>query len=345
MTGEWSESGLQREIFGTSPEGEPVERVKIAGGGLTAWIMSWGATVQDLRLEGHDSSLVLGFPAFDPYPVHGLYFGAIVGRYANRIAGGRFVIDGVEYQADRNFLGRHLLHGGSHGTSARNWTIAQAGPDSAMLTLADRDGEMGFPGNCQLSVTFGLRKGGILALRMEAVTDRPTLVNLAHHGYFNLDGADTVLDHEVRIDAAHYLPVDDEGIPTGEISPVGATGFDLRKARPLRGDKGGKQFLYDHNYCLSGTRTGLREVARVKSPVSGVSMTLSTTEPGLQFYAGDYIDAPWPGLAGKPYGRWAGLCMEPQAWPDSPNHDDFPGALLRPGERYLQETHYCFARR
>ena len=335
---------MEIETFATLPGGEAVSRVRLSGGGLHASILSWGATVQDLRLDGHAPPLVLGFPDFDPYPQHGMFFGAIAGRYANRIANGRFAISDESYQLDRNFLCKHMLHGGSYGTFCRNWTIAEVGPGHATLTLDDRDGEMGFPGNCRLSVTISLPGDGVLAFSMRATTDKATIVNLAHHGYFNLDGSDTVLDHEVRIDAGHFLPVDEEFIPTGEPASLDGSDLDFRQARTLRREVDGRQVLYDHNYCLSGVRTGLREVAKVASVKSGLTMTLSTTEPGLQYYAGEHLGETAPGLGGKPYGQYAGLCLEPQVWPDAPNRPDFPGALLRPGETYRQETQYRFSR-
>lgn len=333
---------MSRELFGTAPDGAPVERVRIDGGGLSAWIMSWGAAVQDLRLTGHGHPLVLGFAEFADYPVHSRYFGAIAGRYANRIREGRFSIDGTVVQADRNYLGKHLLHGGENGLSQRNWTVVQADASSVVLEITDPDGEMGFPGTCRLTVTYSLRPGGVLAVRMAGETDRPTLVNLAHHSYFNLDGSPDILDHEVRINAAHYLPVDDENIPTGDIVAVEGTPFDFRKMRPVRCQEGGRQVVYDHNFCLSGVRAGLREVAWARGPGSGIAMTVATTEPGLQFYAGHGLDTPVPGLTGSRYGECAGFCMEPQLWPDSPNREEFPSPVLRPGERYLQCTEYRF---
>ncbi|GIL01405.1 MAG: aldose 1-epimerase [Alphaproteobacteria bacterium] len=333
-----------RSAFGTAPDGSTVEKVVIAGGGLTAAVMSWGAALTDLRLAGHGSPLILGFGAFGHYLDHSPYFGAIVGRFANRIAGGRFVIDGVTHRTDRDFLGRHTLHGGARGTHRRNWTVIALDADAVSLTLADNDGEMGFPGNCQLAVTYRLGGAGVLRVEMDATTDRPTPLNLASHAYFNLDGADTILDHELRIDAEHYLPVDAELIPTGEIRTVAGTPFDFRRPRPIRhAAADGGQFVYDHNFCLSAARTGLREVARLASIRSGVAMAVATTEPGLQFYAGHAVATPVPGLTGRPYGACSGLCLEAQAWPDAPNRPEFPDAILRPGERYRQETEYRFA--
>jgi aldose 1-epimerase len=330
-----------REQFGFA-DGSVVERVTLAGGGLTLKLMSWGAVVQDLRLAGHDQPLVLGFAEFSHYPAHSPYFGATAGRYANRIRDGRFVLDGTQFQLDRNFLGKHMLHGGSQGLGRRNWRFTDVGKDRAVLEITDRDGEMGFPGTCLLRATFSLPGDGTLAIGYEGTTDRPTLLNLAHHSYFNLGGED-ILRHEIMIDAPSYLPVDEELIPTGEVAPVAGTARDFRTARPL-GPDGPPAIVHDHNYCLSGERVALRQVAQVRSPLSGVTMQVSTTEPGLQFYAGHKLDTPVPGLQGKPYKAYAGFCMEPQVWPDSPNHPGFPQAVLRPGERYVQQSSFRFTK-
>ncbi len=333
---------MEREVFGKAPDGSAVERVILGGGGLTLSLLSWGAIVQDLRLDGHAPALVIGYREFENYLQHSSYFGATAGRYANRIRDGRFSIDGAGYQVDRNFLGKHLLHGGSAGIAKRNWRFAEIGPDRAVLELEDRDGEMGFPGNCRLRAVFSLPGDGRLSIRYEAQCDAPTLVNIAHHSYFRLDGGADILDHQMRIDAEAYLPVDDELIPTGEVAPVEGTAFDFRRERAIRFDSADGQPVYDHNFCLSDGRAAMREVAMVRSPKSGVSMTISTTEPGVQFYAGHKLDTPVEGLGGERYGAYAGLCMEPQVWPDSPNNPGFPQAVLRPGEHYLQETEYRF---
>lgn len=333
---------MEREVFGKAPDGSSVERVVLSGGGLTLSLLSWGAIVQDLRLDGHAPALVIGYREFENYLQHSSYFGATAGRYANRIRDGRFSIDGVEYQVDRNFLGKHMLHGGSAGIAKRNWRFAEIGADRAVLELEDRDGEMGFPGNCALRAVFSLPGDGRLSIRYEAKCDAPTLVNIAHHSYFRLDGGPDILDHQLRIDADAYLPVDEELIPTGEIAPVAGTAFDFRRERSIRLAGPDGQPVYDHNFCLSGGRVALREVAMARSPKSGVTMRISTTEPGVQFYAGHKLNTPVPGLGGERYGAFAGLCMEPQFWPDSPNNPGFPQALLRPGEHYLQETEYRF---
>lgn len=332
----------ERRKFGTAPDGSDVDRVEIAGGGLAVSAMSWGAALCDLRLEGFDFPLILGFGQFEPYPDHSPFFGAIVGRCANRIADGRFEIDGEAFQTDRNDGGKHTLHGGSRGIDKRNWTIGELTDDSVTFTLDDRDGAMGFPGNCRIVATYRLTGNGVLALRLEATTDRPTPVNLANHAYFNLDGSPSVLDHQLRIDAEHYLPVDGELIPTGEAREVAGTPFDFRQSRPIRHETEGEQFVYDHNFCLSDARTQMRPVARLTSPRTGIAMTVATTEPGLQFFAGYNTAGSVPGLPGRPYEVCAGVCLETQAWPDAPNRPDFPNVILRPGQHYVQETEYRF---
>ncbi len=333
-----------QEIFGYTPTGETVHRFELRGGGLTAKVMTWGAAIQDLRLDGHQPPLVLGYCEFDNYPPHSPYFGATAGRYANRIAKGSFRLDGQEYQLDRNQAGRHHLHGGSRGTGVRVWKVADLGRDTIRLEIDEVDGHMGYPGNCHMACTYALKPDGILAVTYEAQTDRPTICNQAHHSYFNLDGGADILDHEIRIHADHFIPVDDDQIPIGDIHGVTGTDFDLRHMRPIRSGNGSGQFLYDHNYCLSDMRTEKRSVAWVRSPKSGVSLEVRTGEPGLQFYCGYKVDTPVAGLQDAPYGAFSGICLESQLWPDSPNHQQFTDAVLRPGETLVQETDYIFSR-
>lgn len=331
------------DIFGSTGDGQPVHRVALSGGGLTASIIAYGAAVQDLRIDGHASPLVLGFDRFEDYLAQSPYFGATVGRYANRIRNGSFTIDGRRHQAARNFLGKHLLHGGEDGYFARLWEIAEAGQDFVRLTLRDPDGAMGFPGTVDVSCVYRLRAAGVLAIELTATTDQPTLCNLAHHSYFNLDdgGSGDVLGHRMAVPAATYLPVDDELIPTGEVRAVEETPFDFRTARPIRELFEGRQFSYDHNFCLAEARGPLRQVAWVQGE-SGTEMEVWSTEPGLQFYGGEHVARIVPGLGGRTYKAYAGFCLEPQVWPDSPNHPDFPQAVLRPGETYRQLTEYRF---
>ena len=332
---------MDREFFGTAPDGGTVEQVRISGGGLTAWIMNWGACLRDLRLDGHPHPLVLGFDRFEPYPVHSRNFGAIVGRCANRIRNGRFLLDGVLHRLDTN-AGQHHLHGGTHGVGKRTWRIEDHTKDSVTLTLSEPDGWMGYPGACRLAVNYAMIGAGTLHLRIEAEADRPTILNLAPHSYFNLDGSEAIDAHELMIDAPAYLPTDEDHIPTGEVRPVADTAFDFRESRAIDRDRSGDALPFDHNFCLSGARLPIREVAYLSSPLSGVAMALATTEPGLQFYDGSKLDVPVAGLKGRHYGRCAGLCLEPQMWPDGINHAGFPSPVVRPGERYLQETSYRF---
>lgn len=328
-----------REVFGTLPDGSGVERLHLRGGGLTAKCLTYGALLQDLRLDGHDAPLVLGFSEFPPYPTHSPYFGAIAGRCANRIRGGHLELDGREYRIDRNFLGEHALHGGADGMGKRLWRVADNGADHATFEIALDDGHMGFPGNLTASVTYRLRAGGVLDIVMTAETDAPTLCNLAHHSYFNLDGGAAISNHVLRVDAGRYLPVDDELIPTGEILPVAGTRFDFRAPSPI-----GNAHPMDHNFCLSTERVPLRPVARLHSPASGVAMECHTTEPGLQIYDGSNIAIDLPGLHGNPMGAFAGLAMEPQVWPDAEHHEGFASAVLRPGETYGQHTRFVFTK-
>lgn len=331
--------------FGTAPDGSAVLMAKLAGGGLFMNLISWGAVVQDLRLAAHEPPLVLGFNEFDHYLQHSPYFGATAGRFANRIAGGRFSIGGHAYQADRNFLGKHTLHGGAQGVGKRNWRFVSASAAEAVLELHDGEGAMGFPGNCRLQATFSLPGDGVLSIVYSATTDQPTLVNLAHHSYFALDDSGDIRDHEIRIDAGSYLPVDDELIPTGQVAAVANTPFDFTAFGSIRAAQGAGGLVLDHNYCLSNGRVAVRPVASARSLRSGLAMDVETTEPGLQFYAGHKVNTPVPGLTGKPYGAYAGFCFEPQIWPDAPNHPHFPQALLMPGETRRQETRYRFSPR
>ncbi len=332
------------EVFGTTANGDNVHRVEISGGGLTARLMTWGASLQDLRLAGHAPPLVLGFPKFDHYPAHSPYFGATPGRYANRIAHGRFQLDGTDYQLDRNQQGKHHLHGGSQGIGKRVWTIAQRGDDFVRFEIDDRDGHMGYPGNCRIACTYRLKTGGVLSVVHEAESDQPTLCNMAHHSYFNLDGSSEILSHELMIAAEHYLPVDGDQIPTGMIEPVADTDFDFRDMRAIRQATDNAFVAYDHNFCLSEKRVPKRVVALARSLNSGVVLEVWTGEPGLQFYGGFKISPTVEGLQGQTYQAHAGFCLESQIWPDSPNNRGFPSAVLRPGERLTQETDYIFSR-
>lgn len=326
------------DLFGHASDGTPVHRVEIAAGALRAEILDWGATIRDLRLQGHGAPLVLGYQEFAPYEANPNYFGAIAGRQANRIRDGRFTIDGERFQGPQNFLGKHALHGGAVSYVHRPWKIAAQGADFVTLTLHDPDGTAGFPGALDVRLTYRILPQATLRMETEATTDAPTLCNLAQHSYFNLDngGADDIFGHRLVLDAGAYTPVDDELIPTGRVEPVDGTRFDFRSAREIDDE------LFDHNFCLAPSRGPLRHAAWAQGAESGLEMEVWTTEPGIQFYSGQYIKGEAPGLLGEPYQAGAGFCLEPQTWPDSPNRPYFPQAVLRPGEIYRQTTEYRF---
>jgi aldose 1-epimerase len=330
------------EIFGATPDGEPVRRVTISSGALTAKILTWGAIIQDLRLDSHYAPLTLGFEQFEDYLNYINYFGAVAGRHANRIREGRFSIDGVSYDIEAGHPERNGLHGGSGGYARRNWTVAESGEDFVTLSLADPDGAMGFPGALDVRCTYRIVPPGTFSVEFTATTDRPTLCNLAQHAYFNLDdgGSSSSSRHELMIAAETYLPVDERLIPTGEIISVDGTLFDFRKPRQINALA--EPFHYDHNFCLRRERGRPARVAWAKGAESGVEMEVWTTEPGLQFYAGHYLTPFGVGLGGRQYAPFAGFCLEAQTWPDSPNHADFPQAILRPEDTYRQVTEFRF---
>lgn len=334
----------QGEIFGHLPSGEPVYRVDIKGGGLTARIITRGAAIQDLRLEGHAPPLVLGFEDLPSYLSFSPYFGATPGRCSNRTGGGKFQIDGRSYQLELNEKGVTHLHGGSDGIAKRNWAILSTSENSVTLQIVDPDGRAGYPGNCTVTATYTLQAEGVLNVVYESTTDQPTIANICQHTYFNLDGYPAAVGHDIMIAADSYLPTDERQVPTGEVSPVKGTAFDLREMTPMRIQLEGDRISYDHNFCLSTERVAKRSVALARSINSGLSLEVRTTEPGVQFYSGFKMNIPVPGLEGRSYGPYAGFCLETQIWPDAVNHAGFPEAVLRPGEVLRQETDYVFAK-
>lgn len=330
------------ELFGTLEDGTPVEACHLRSGDLEATILTLGATVQRLRLAGKD--MVLGLPNLADCVAHSPHMGVIVGRCANRIAGGRCVIEGREFSLPLNENGRTHLHGGKAGFGKRVWSLEQYDKRSVLLKYVSEDGEEGYPGRVEALCRYTLTGSGALRIKLSATTDAPTLVNLAHHGYFNLAQAKDILGHTVEIAAERYLPVDSDGIPTGEIRKVDWTAYDFRNGRKVRRKPSEKEVIFDHNFCLSSTpRSEPEFAAAVDSPDEDIRMEVWTTEPGLQFYGGYKLAVPVPGHNGVTYGPHAGMCLEPQRWPDSPNHAGFAGALLQPGETYRQITEYRFS--
>lgn len=339
-----------RQPVGTF-EGTPVEEVVLrSDAGAEARLLTWGAVLRDLHVPSRSGSqrVVLGFDRFEDYPGHSPYFGAIPGRFANRIAEGRFSIDGTEYQADRNEKGRTTLHGGSHGFGKRVWSLAAHDDREATFVLVSDDGDMGFPGRATVACTYRLLEPATLVVEFTATVDKPSPVNLAHHSYFNLDGSPSILDHTLMLAADFYTPVDDALIPTGEIARVEGSPYDFRTERPIRHDAQGSPFPYDTNFVLrgpSGTQAPgtLHHAATAHSAGSGVELQVWTTQPGVQFYSSSKLHPGVPGHDGATYEPFGGFCLETQNFPDAPNHAHFPDAILRPGRVYHHVTEYRFA--
>ncbi|MFG3180555.1 aldose epimerase family protein [Streptomyces nigra] len=323
------------EHFGTLSDGTEVHRWTLERAGVRVRVLSYGGIVQSLEVpdrDGRTADVVLGFADLDGYVTHpGPYLGALIGRYANRIAGGRFPLDGVTYALDPN-TPPNSLHGGARGFDKRVWDVAPV-EHGLRLTRVSPHGEEGFPGRLEVTATYTLEDGGALRFVYEAVTDAPTVVNLTNHSYFNLAGAGSgdAGGHELRLDASRFTPVDADLIPTGVLEDVTGTRFDFRQARKVGSG-------YDHNFALDkGVTKDAREVAELYDPSSGRVLTVSTTEPGLQLYTADQIE--------EPFSPGDGVALETQRFPDSPNRPDFPSTVLRPGEVYRSETVYAFSAR
>lgn len=317
---------------------QEVQRITLTGTQeLRAEILTYGARLAALWVPdraGNPADIVLGFDAPADWRDAGGYLGAICGRYSNRVADGRMVLDGRPVQLDQN-EGKQHLHGGRAGLDTKHWQIEELSDLHVCLTTASPDGEMGYPGNLSARVTYRLEGLG-MRITLEATTDAPTPVNLVNHAYFNLAGHQSgdVLGQELQIDAAYYLPVDDRLIPTGEVRSVIDTPFDFRTSRPIGATMPGPNG-FDHNLCLSAPTgsDGLRLCLRAMDPASGRQLRLTTTEPGLQLYTGAHFDG-GPGKAGARYPRFAGFAAETQRFPNSPNMPHFPSARLDPGQVY-----------
>ncbi|GGS43998.1 aldose epimerase family protein [Streptomyces cinerochromogenes] len=321
------------ELFGTLSDGTPVHRWTLERGGVRVRVLSYGGIVQSVEVPdgaGRTTDVVLGFPELAGYLAHPEpYLGAVIGRYANRIAGGRFCLDGRTYALARN-NGPNSLHGGERGFDKRVWDVEPVA-HGLRLSRVSPDGEEGFPGRLAVTVTYTLTESGALRIVYEADTDAPTVVNLTQHTYWNLSGSGSgpAGTHELRLAASRYTPADADLIPAGEPADVTGTRFDFRTAR--RTGSG-----YDHNFVLDKGVTGAaEEVAELYDPASGRRLTVATTEPGLQLYTADHLSGPFsPG---------AGIALETQHFPDSPNRPDFPSTVLRPGEVFRSETVYALS--
>jgi len=318
-------------------DGIDVLEARLDTEGIRLAVLSWGARLAELWVpdaSGTQADIVLGHDSLQDWQAHGKYLGATCGRYANRIAGGRFTLDGRQVELDRN-EGPNTLHGGSRGFDLTHWQIAEHSDRHVTFTATSPDGDMGYPGRLTATTTYRI-DGNALAIEMTATTDAPTIVNLVNHAYFNLagQGAGDVMAQHLQIEAGHYTPVDDQLIPTGEVLSVAGTALDFRQPRAigatLPGPKG-----FDHNFCLSAplAANGLRNCLTATDPTSGRRLRLFTSEPGLQLYTGVHF-AGGPGKGAARYPRFAGFAAETQRFPNTPNTPHFPPARLDPGGLY-----------
>jgi len=341
-------------VFGTTPSGETVELYTLKNAkGMEADISTYGGVVVALKVPDRSGKLgdvVLGFDDFKGYLIPPPYFGAIIGRYGNRIAHARFTLDGVEYKLAKND-GDNSLHGGTRGFDKVLWKAQQGPGNSLELTYLSKDGEEGYPGNLSVKVVYTVTDNNELKIDYTATTDKDTVLNLTNHSYFNLkgEGNGNILGHEVMINADKFTPIDKGLIPTGELRSVAGTPFDFRQPHTIgeRINENNEQLVlahgYDDNFILNRTGPGLSLAARVTEPSTGRVMEVLTTQPALQFYTGNFLDGTIHGKGGKVYGRRSAFCMETQHYPDSPNQPSFPSTELKPGETYHETTVYRFS--
>lgn len=352
-----ADSSITAKPFGTTSDGKKVTQYTLANAsGASVSIINYGGIVTSLRVpdrNGKVSDVVLGFKSLSDYEEKSPYFGCLVGRYGNRIANGEFTLDRSTHHLAKNNNGQSL-HGGLKGFDKVLWdavpSMTKQGP-SLRLSYLSRDGEEGYPGNLSVTATYTLTDKNELKLVYRAKTDKPTVVNLTHHSYFNLagQGSGDILGHVVTIHAGKYTPIDEVLIPTGKLAPVKGSPFDFRKPTAI-GDRinGDDPQLrngrgYDHNWVIDKLPGHLGLVARVEEPKSGRVMEVISTEPGVQFYSGNFLDGTLVGKGGKVYGFRSGFCFEPQHFPDSPNRRNFPSTVLRPGETYKNTIIYRFS--
>jgi aldose 1-epimerase len=358
MSDHFSRSSIVKSPFGQTTSGAAVELYTLRNQhGMEARIATYGGIVTTLTAPdrgGHYADVVLGYDTLAGYLKSSPYFGALIGRYGNRIAGGRFSLDGVEHRLAVN-NGPNSLHGGRVGFDKVVWTVTRAavtreGPQLT-LTYASRDGEEGYPGRLEVTAIYTLTEEDALKLEYRATTNRDTVVNLTQHSYFNLRGSGDVLKSVVQINATEFTPVDSTLIPTGEMRPVAGTLFDFQAATAIgaRIDADDPQIRYglgyDHNWIIDKPAGRLGVMATVYEPVTGRVLEVSSTEPGLQFYTGNFLDGSITGKGGWVYARRNAFTLEPQHYPDSPNHANFPSTVLKPGQIYKNTILYRFSTR
>lgn len=341
-------TSITQAPFGQLTDGTPITQFTLTNAhGLLARIIDFGGIVTELHApdrEGRLADIVLGFDTLAPYQGDSPYFGALIGRFGNRIARGRFTLDGREYVLPTNDGNNHL-HGGAPGFDRRKWDATVDG-DSLRLAYTSPDGEQGYPGRLDATVVYRLTDDNELVVRFHAVCDRATPVNLTQHSYFNLAGQGSILEHLLAIEADAFVAIDAGSIPTGALAPVAGTPFDFRSPQAIGARIGADDVQlrngqgYDHCFALARPRgAGMMRAARVVEPVSGRVLELYTEEPGVQFYSGNFLDGSLRGK-GRTYGHRSGFCLEPQHFPDSPNQPQFPDVILRPGQEYATESRF-----
>ncbi|MCK5801598.1 MAG: galactose mutarotase [Lentisphaeria bacterium] len=334
---------MERQSYGVTPDGRKVDvYTMVNANGVGASVITYGAILVSLEAPDRDgviADVTLGFDDLDGYAGKHPYFGATVGRFANRIAKATFALDGVEYKLAAND-GENHLHGGQKGFDKEVWEAEPFEKDGAcgvVLCRTSVDGEENYPGTLRTTATYTLTADDGLHIVYEAVTDKPTPLNMTNHAYFNLDGGVDIIDHVVQIFASSYTPVNDALIPTGEVLPVAGTPLDFTVPHAIRERIGQVPAGYDHSFVLDKTPGELALAARVVGPKSGRVLEVLTTEPATQLYTGNFLDGTLAGKAGCAYLQNGGFCLEPQKYPDSPNQPDFPSCILRPGETYRHE--------
>jgi aldose 1-epimerase len=349
--------GLKMESFGKTADGQQVQLFTLTNkNGIEAKITNFGGIIVSLKTpdrKGQLTDIVLGYDNLEGYVGDTAFFGALIGRYGNRIAKGQFVLNGKTYQIPLND-GPNALHGGPNAFNKKVWTAKDVSTHSTpmlQLTYLSKDGENGFPGNLSVQVTYSLTSDNELRIDYAATTDKDTVLNLTNHSYFNLkgEGQGDILQHEVRLNANKFTPVDATLIPTGELKPVQGTPFDFRKSTAIgaRINMDDQQLKYgwgyDHNWVLNGMGSGqLVMAARVHEATTGRVLEVLTDQPGVQFYSGNHMDGTIRGKGGKIYPKRGGLCLETQHYPDSPNHPAFPSTELKPGQKFHSTTIYKF---
>lgn len=350
------QAAMERTAFGSTLQGEEVEQFTLRNKqGMEVKIITYGGRITSLRVPdktGNFEDVVLGFDSLEQYLEENPFFGALIGRYGNRIAQGKFSLDGEEYTLARNNDENHL-HGGEKGFDKVIWNVEESSePNTLVLSYISEHMEEGYPGRLETTVTYTLNENNSLDVEYAATTDKKTIVNLTQHAYFNLSGdfSNTILDHKVQINANKFVPVNKDLIPTGELRSVAGTPFDFREPKAIGEEiNAAHEQLerangYDHTWVLNEQDSGMRFAASAVHPASGRELEVFTNEPGMQFYTGNFLDGTLPLQYGEgTYDRRSGFCFETQHYPDSPNQENFPSVVLEPGETYSSKTSFRFS--